>query len=436
MRGGDSWKMSLTKPIWGLYWQEDLEKTNQAGLFERRNTMKKSIFVAAALFVIAGMLFLAPVSEAKKAPYIIGVALELTGRAAGLGIPAERVYKMKADDFNKSGGVNGRELKLVYLDNESKPAKAVLNAKKLIEVDKAVALMGFITSGAALATAGTAADGETVLFANASSEKIWNPTKKWVFNVVPRQKDACTPILVDNLLGRGAKKLAYIYIDTAYGQTGKETFEWVMKEKGMKLAIIEKYAPGTTDVSPQITHIKTSGADGLILCGYMGDTAMVLKSARDLGIKFPIVSEYAVVGPEFIKLAGKYGEGVISTSLKALVASDLPDNDIQKKIAMELYDRYTKKYGTFALYGGHAWDALSMTKMALEKVDPNLDPSNNEDLKKIRAQLRDNIEGLRNVVGQNGVFNYSPYNHNGLPYGCYVPVVIENGKWHLAETTK
>ena len=278
--------------------------------------------------------------------------------------------------------------------------------------------------------------GETVLFANASSEKIWIPTRKWVFSTTPRQKDACTPILVENLLQQGSKKIAYIYIVTAYGQTGKETFEWVMEQKGMKPAIIEKYTPGTTDFSPQITHIKMSGADALIICGYMGDTAMVLKSARDLGIKFPIYSEYAVVGPEFVKLTGKYGEGVVSTSLKALVAHDLPDDDIQKSIAVELYDRYTKKYGTFSLYGGHAWDALILVKMALEKVDPNLDPTNDAELKKIRAQLRDNIENLRNVVGQNGIFNYSPYNHNGLPYGCYIPVVISNGQWRLVEKLK
>jgi branched-chain amino acid transport system substrate-binding protein len=415
---------------------EEVRRRKRIIYYERRNTMKKLMLLVMTIFILAGMLLSAPASEAKKAPYVIGVALDLTGRAAGLGIPEKRVYKMKAEDFNKAGGVNGRQLELVFLDNESKPAKAVLNTKKLIEVDKVIALLGYTTSGSTLASSGAATDGETVLFANAASEKIWRPTKKWVFNVVPCQRDACTPLLVDNLLQRGSKKIAYIYIDTAYGQTGKETFEWVMKQKGMKPAIIEKYAPGTTDVSPQITHIKTSGADGLIICGYMGDTAMVLKSARDLGFQFPIVSEYAVVGPEFIKLTGKYGDGVVSTSLKALVAYDLPGNDIQKKIAEELYDRYTKKYGTFSLYGGHAWDALALTKMALEKVDPNLDPSNDEDLKKIRAQLRDNIENLKNVVGQNGVFNYSPNNHNGLPYGCYVPVVISDGKWRLAEKVK
>ena len=395
--------------------------------------MKKFMIIAIAICICSALFLSTTASEAKQAPYVIGIAIDLSGRAAGLGIPEKRVYQMKADEFNQAGGVNGRELKLIILDNETKPAKAVLNTKKLIEVDKVIAILGYSTSGSTLASVETVMAGETVLFSNAASEKIWKPTKKWVFNVVPRQKDACTPLLVDDLLKRGCKKIAYIYIDTAYGQTGKETFAWVCEKKGIKPATIEKYRPGTTDVSPEITHIKSSGADGLIICGYMGDTAMVLKSARDLGIKFPIVSEYAVVGPEFIKLAGKYGEGVVSTSLKALVAHDLSDDDIQKVIAVELYEKYKKKYGTFSLYGGHAWDALTLIKKALENVDPNLDPNKDEDLKKIRAQLRDNIENLKNVVGQNGVFNYSPDNHNGLPYGCYVPVVISNGKWRLVK---
>jgi branched-chain amino acid transport system substrate-binding protein len=396
--------------------------------------MKKMMIII--LCILGCLVFVGHASSAKQAPYVIGIALDLTGRAASLGIPEKRGYQMMADELNQKGGVNGREIKLVILDNESKPAKAVLNTKKLIGVENVTAILGYSTTGSILASALTAEESETLLIANAASEKIWKPTKKWIFNVVPSQAYACTPILTDNLLKRGAKKIAYIYIDTAYGQTGKMTFEQTCKDKGIKPAIIEKYTPGTTDVSPQITHIKSSGADGLIICGYMGDTAMVLKTARDLGIKFHIVSEYAVVGHEFIKLAGAYGEGVVSTSLKALVAHDLSDGDIQKKIAVNLYDKYTKKYETFSLYAGHAWDSLALFKKALEKVDPKLDPKKDKDLKKIRAQLRDNMENLNNIVGQNGVFNYSSNNHNGLSYGCYVPVVINKGTWRLNEKIK
>jgi branched-chain amino acid transport system substrate-binding protein len=247
--------------------------------------------------------------------------------------------------------------------------------------------------------------------------------------VVPRQREASIPILVDNLLDRGAKKIAYIYIDTVYGQTGKETFDAVAKEMKVTPAIVEKYAPGSTDVGPQITHIKASGADALLITGNVADTVMVIKNARDQGFTGMIVSDYAVVGPEFIDLGGKAVEGIVTTSLKALVAHDLPANDPQKKIATALYDEYTKRFGSFSLYSGHSWDMAYLLVEALKKVDPKLDPAKPDDVVKIRTQIRDNLEKIKGFVGQNGTFNYSPDNHNGLPHKCYIPVVVDNGKW-------
>jgi len=69
-------------------------------------------------------------------------------------------------------------------------------------------------------------------------------------------------------------------------------------------AYVEKYAPGSTDVAPQITQMKGANADGLLITGQLADTVMVIKNARDQGFAGPIVSDYAVVGPEFIDLAG------------------------------------------------------------------------------------------------------------------------------------
>ncbi|MGB9627604.1 MAG: ABC transporter substrate-binding protein, partial [Thermodesulfobacteriota bacterium] len=207
--------------------------------------------------------------------------------------------------------------------------------------------------------------------------------------------------------------------------------DWAVRELKITPAIVEKYAPGSTDVTPQITHIRATGADGLLITGLLADTVMVIKAARDLGFTHPIVSDYAVVGPEFIELAGKYGEGIVSTSLKTLVATDLPDSDIQKKVCLDLYTKYIKQYGAFSLYAGHAWDQVHIIAEALKKVDPALDPGKEKDLLRIRGQLRDRIEEIKGFVGQNGVFNYSADNHNGLGPKCYVPVIVEKGKWKL-----
>jgi len=394
-----------------------------------------SLIVGVSLFGLI-LLFSGQNYAQKATPYPIGFALDLTGAASSLGIPEKRTIEIAIDTINAAGGVNGRQLNPIIYDSESNAAKAVLNTKRLIDVDKVVICAGYSSSGTTLASVQTAEDGKTVLFSAAASEKIWIPTKKWVFNVVARQKEASIPVLIENLLDRGCKKIAFIYNDSVYGQTGKETFDSACKDMKVSPAIVEKYAPGSTDVGPQVTHIKAAGADGLLITGYLADTVMVIKNARDLGFTHPIVSDYAIVGPEFIELAGKYGEGIVTTSPKTLVAYDLPDTDIQKKVCVDLLSKYTKLYGPYSIYSGHAWDQVYMIAEALKKVDPKLDPAKESDLLKIREQIRDNIEKIKGFVGQNGVFNYSPDNHNGLGPKCYVPVVLEKGKWVLYRSAR
>jgi branched-chain amino acid transport system substrate-binding protein len=390
--------------------------------------MKKCFAVLLAFF------FLAISEEAyaqKPAPYVIGFVGDLTGRMSDMGTADKRGMEIALDKINGAGGVNGREIKAIIYDSESETSKSVLHTKRLIDVDKVIILTCYNLSGSTMASIQTAQDGETVLFSASASEKIWIPTKKWVFNVVPRQWEASIPMLIDVLHQKGVKKIAYIYIDTVYGQTGRETFDRAVKDMKFTPAIIEKYAPGSTDVGPQMTHIKAAGADGILITGNLADTVMVINNARNMGFTGPIVSDYAIVGPEFIKLGGAQVEGVITTSLKALVAPELSDKDPQKKVALDLYNEYVKRYGAFSLYAGHMWDEMYLLVEALKRVDPKLDPTKDSDLAKIRAQIRDNLENIKGFVGQNGIFNYSPDNHNGLPPKCYVPVVVSQGQWKL-----
>ncbi|HME41543.1 MAG TPA: ABC transporter substrate-binding protein [Syntrophorhabdales bacterium] len=396
----------------------------------RRQSIGKCLIISVAMF---GCILLATgESRAQKAaPYPVGAVFDLTGIISSIGGPEKRGLEIAVEAVNTAGGVNGRQLKMTVYDSESNATKGVTETKRLIDVDKVIAGLGYSSTGVSMAAIQTVESGKIVMLSAGASEKIWIPTNKWVFNVVPRQREASIPMLLDVLQQRGAKKIAYINIDNTFGQTGREVFDWAVKEMKIIPAIIEKYAVGSTDVGPQMTHIKAAGADGLLITGQMADTVMVIKNARDQGFTGPIVADYSIVGPEFIDLAGKYGEGIVTTSIKTLVAPDLPDNDPQKKVAMDLYNKYTKQYGAFSLYAGHGWDEVYLLVTALKKVDPKLDPAKDADLVKIRAQVRDNLETIKGFVGQNGIFNYSPENHNGLGPKCYVPVVVENGKWRL-----
>ncbi len=393
--------------------------------------MKKWVLIGVAL--CAGILFAfsgTGFSQA-KAPYVLGFTLDLTGLRAELAKPMKSGALIRIDEINGAGGINGRQLKAIFYDGESTPVKNVQNVKRLIEVDKAVALMGFSAVDASMASAQTSEEAKILLYSGSPSIVTGRPPKKWMFTVVPDQRVASIPILIKNLLARGSKKIAYIHIDTAMGTLGIAAFKWSCEKLNIAPAITEKYEPGAVDVSPQLSHIKASGADGLLISGNLADTVRVIKTARDLGIEYPIVSDYAVVGPEFITLSGKYGEGIVTTSLKTLVADELPDSDSQKKVCMELYNKYAKQFGAFSLYAGHTWDQVSMVAMALGKIDPKLDPAKEKDLEVIRSGVRDNLEKLKGFVGQNGIFNYSETDHIGLAEGCYIPVVVDKGKWRL-----
>lgn len=396
----------------------------------RRQSVGKCLIISV---VVLGFLLLASGEgrAQKAAPYPVGAVFDLTGIISSIGGPEKRGLEIAVEAVNAAGGVNGRQLKITVYDSESNATKGVTETKRLIDVDKVIAGLGYSSTGVTMAAIQTVESGNMVMLGGGASEKIWIPTKKWVFTVVPRQREASIPVLLEVLQQRGARKIAYINIDNTFGQTGREVFDWAVKEMKITPAIIEKYAVGSTDVGPQMTHIKAAGADGLLITGQMADTVMVIKNARDQGFTGPIVADYSIVGPEFIDLAGKYGEGIVTTSIKTLVAPDLPDNDPQKKVAMDLYNNYTKQYGAFSLYAGHGWDQVYLLVTALKKVDPKLDPAKDADLVKIRAQVRDNLETIKGFIGQNGIFNYTPDNHNGLGPKCYVPVVVENGKWRL-----
>ncbi len=397
-----------------------------------RRSQVKWIGMAVLSPVLVGCFLLGafsmPAGAAVPQPYKIGVCTALTGPAANIGTPVRNGAIIRINEINAAGGVNGRKLEAVVDDEQGAPDKAVIDTKRLIDIEKVIALVGYEYSGAALAAMGPAEAGSTPMIVVCVTEKTWNPTKKWIFSVTPSQKSAYN-ILLDNLLRLGAKNVALVYVDAAMGQMGREALEFDTQQRGIKIPTIEKYSLGTTDMSPQITHIKASGAEALFVDGYVADAAMVVKGARSLGFTGPIAGDQGVLSPEFIKLLGKDGEGFMTTGPKAFVAHELPDNDVQKKIAVDLLDKNAKEHGSFALGVGHGWDVINLIALALKKVDPNLDPSKPEDLVKIRALIRDNLENLGDVVGQNGIFIINPDNHNGLPPGSHIALVIKDGKW-------
>lgn len=401
--------------------------------------MKKLILVVVTACLLVSMLFFGacPSKPATVlAPYKVGFCLDLTGNLSYMGIPLKAGADWALEKVNAAGGVNGRQLEVIYYDGTSDSAEAVKDIKKMIDVDKVVACCGTTSVEAALAAYDTCASAQVVDFATSPVCVTGEPQPKWLFDINGDQKVGSIPLLVQNLVDRGCSKIAYIYLNITYGQTGRKIFEEDMTKLGLTPADIENYDWGTTDFTPQVTHIKNSGADGLLITGLVQDTVSVIKTARDLGMDSPIDSDYAIPSPEFIELGGKYAEGIVTTGPRTLVAPDLPDSDPSKELNMEVYDWYTAKYGAMSVFCTHTIDQVNIMALALKTVDPKLDPTKDADLAQIRIQVRDGIEGVKGYAGLHGNFNYSPTNHSGQSLGCYPLLVVKDGKWRLYSAVK
>ncbi|MBA7639869.1 hypothetical protein ES703_47529 [subsurface metagenome] len=196
--------------------------------------MKKSLLIAMTTCLGFLLLFSSAGLGENPAPYILGFSSEVTGRRAELGIANKRGALMALEKINAAGGVNGRQLKTVFYDGQSQPVVCVKNTKRIIDVDKAIACMGYTSVGGSLASVQTATDGQTLLFSAAPAIVTGTGTKKWLFTVVPDQMIASVPILIKNLLDRGAKKVAYIYVDTAYGKLGVRAFNLSCEKLGIE----------------------------------------------------------------------------------------------------------------------------------------------------------------------------------------------------------
>jgi len=107
---------------------------------------------------------------------------------------------------------------------------------------------------------------------------------------------------------------------------------------------------------------------------------------------------------------------------RLIVLDQIPADHPQKKVLPDYATRYQAEFKTPAgHFGGHAWDAAKLVVKGLRESSPDA------------AKIRDGIEQTTSFVGTDGIFNYSPQEHNGLSKDAFVMVEIANGKWKLVQ---
>lgn len=245
------------------------------------------------------------------ADIVIGMSNALTGPASGLGTGMKTGSSAYFQKINAAGGVNGQKINMIAYDDGYEPDRAAAMTEKLVNEDKVVALFGYVGTPTAKAAVPAAQKGGVPFFAPfTGAEFLRNPVNPLVFNIRASYFDE-TEGLVDHFINDlGLKKIGIFIQDDAYGEAGKGGVNKALHKRGLPLVGEGRYKRNTEDVDAGLAALKAANPEVVIMVGAYKACAAFVKAARASGFS-PKFANVSFVGTDdFIKAAGKDGDGV------------------------------------------------------------------------------------------------------------------------------
>lgn len=387
--------------------------------------MKTKTTLGGVILALAGLglIFFGCGGKKEAEPYVVGGIFSISGPASYLGEPERNSMEMVAEAVNAKGGINGHPLKLVIYDDEGDPTKARLHAEKLLQKDKALAIVGPSLTHTSMTVLEITQKAKLPLISCAAGSAITAPAKDrvWVFKTAQTDQMAVDRIY-QYLQKHDLKQVAILTVSTGFGVAGKEQLLALASKYGIQVVAQEVFGEKDTDMTPQLTKLRGTPAQAVICWGTGPAPALVAKNMKQLGLTIPLVQSHGAASKKFIELAGDAADGIIMPAGKLVIWQQLPDTDPQKAVCKEYAEKYQAKFkAPESSFGGYAYDALRMLNEALAKAGSD------------QGKIRGELEGLKNFVGISGIFNMSPDDHNGLSPAAFVMVKIDKGGFQLID---
>jgi len=296
--------------------------------------MKKFLSSIFMLFLLVSLFAEVGVYNDKV---VIGTFQALSGPYAIIGQEMSKGMKAYFNRINGRGGVYGRKIELLIADDQLNPAKTVVEVKRLVEQDKVFAIVGGLGTYGCLAVMDYLEQNKVpFVYQGAGTSKLVLPPKKYIFGVQPDYTLEGT--LIGKYVGEIAKlkSPAIVYMNNDIGLEGYTAFKNKLQDYEMKPVVELSYNPADTDYSGLVVKLIEKNPDVVVIYGLITDTIRWVKTIRDYGLNSKVITIYPNADPSFIKLAGKYAEGVIFTGWVPLATPDRPDfvRDYQRAISI------------------------------------------------------------------------------------------------------
>ncbi|MEE0776152.1 MAG: ABC transporter substrate-binding protein [Bacillota bacterium] len=386
--------------------------------------MKKTLLLVLSLILSVGLLAGCgdkekTTTEADSGDTIkVGLNYELSGTVATYGEDSVKGIELAIEEINAAGGVDGKTIELVKIDNKSEGSEATSVATKLVDQEGVVAILGPATSGNFKATIPVGESKKVpVISASATADDVTTKDGKaydYVFRTCfsdSYQGSVMATFANEKL---SATK-AVIIKDTSsdYAKGLADNFQSTFEDAGGQIVASEGYVAGDTDFKSILTKIKGSEFDVIYLPGYYSEVGLIVKQARDLGIDVPVLGGDGYDSPTLLELAGAEAlNDVYFTNHYSAVDQDPKVVEFQKA--------FKDKYGADAsAFNATGYDLGKFIADAIDRAD-STDP----------AKIQEALAATDGFVGVTGTITVDEL-HNAVK--SIVVIGLENGEQASAE---
>ncbi|NJD54827.1 MAG: branched-chain amino acid ABC transporter substrate-binding protein [Nitrospirae bacterium] len=297
----------------------------------------------------------------KKSDVIkIGVAGPMTGDQSKMGTDFKNGVSLAVEEWNAKGGVLGKKIEIIIGDDQHDPKQAVSVANKIVN-EGAVGIIGHFNSSCSIPASDIYARGNIPMISPGSTNpQFTEKGYKNVFRVCGRddQQGKVGADFVNSQLK--LKKVAVIHDKTTYGQGLADEFKKALGGK-VEVVFYGGIVQGDKDFKGVLTSIREKKPELLFFGGIYPEMGLLVRQARELGIKAPFMSGDGSIDPKFVEIAGaEAAEGTY------LTFSPDPKNIASAK---DFIGKYNAKFGEIGPYSIYAYDAANIMLSAIREAN-------------------------------------------------------------------
>jgi branched-chain amino acid transport system substrate-binding protein len=241
---------------------------------------------------------------------LLGQSAALTGPAAQLGIQMRNGIKAYLDYVNEKGGVHGRRIELITLDDGYEPSRTAPNTKKLIEEVKVFGLIGYVGTPTTAAAMRIHTQAKVPLVGPYTGAEILRvPFNRYIFHVRASYYDE-TERIIKQVVSIGGKNIAVFYQNDSYGLAGLKGVELATQRRDMKISALGTVERNTIDVAAAVKAINAVKPDAVVMISAYNSCTEFIRQMKKAGSTATFYNVSFVGSKALSEALGNEGNGV------------------------------------------------------------------------------------------------------------------------------